>query len=70
MSKATTTVNALNIIIVEKTGTLKSLAVKDFKEEELFKKCGFKKADGFNKQTEWKVKMRFSTTYRYKALFW
>jgi hypothetical protein len=50
-------VNALNIVIVEKTGTLKSLAVKDFKEEELFKKCGFKKADGFIKQTEWKVKM-------------
>jgi hypothetical protein len=47
----------LTVIIVEKTGTLKSLAIKDFKEEELFKKCGFKKADGFNKQTEWKLKI-------------
>jgi hypothetical protein len=55
MSKGTA--NSLNIIIVERTGTLKSLAIKDFKEEELFKKCGFKKADGFNKQTEWNVKM-------------
>jgi hypothetical protein len=46
----------LNIIIVEKNGTLKSLAIKDFKEEELFKKCGFKKSEDFIKQTEWNVK--------------
>ena len=46
----------LNIIIVEKTGSLKSLAIKDFKLEELFKKCGFKKADDFIKQVEWNVK--------------
>jgi hypothetical protein len=46
----------LNIIIVEKTGTLKSLAIKDFKLEELFKKCGFKKADDFIKQVEWNAK--------------
>jgi len=36
---------------------IKTLKVKDFKEEELYKKCGFKKADGFKVQTEWKVKM-------------
>jgi hypothetical protein len=47
----------LSIIVVEKTGTLKSLSIKDFKEEELFKKCGFKKSDDFLKQTEWKTKM-------------
>jgi hypothetical protein len=46
----------LNIIIVERPGTLKMLAIKDFKEDELFKKCGFKKADGFLKQTEWAAK--------------
>ena len=46
----------LNIIIVEKTGTLKSLSIKDFKEEELYKKCGFKKADDFIKQVEWNAK--------------
>jgi len=46
----------LNIILVERTGTLKMLAIKDFKEEELFKKCGFKKADDFLKQTEWSAK--------------
>ena len=46
----------LNVIIVEKAGTLKSLAVKDFKLEELYKKCGFKKGDDFLKQTEWTFK--------------
>ena len=46
----------LNIIIVEKCGTLKSLAIKDFKLEELYKKCGFKKADDFTKQAEWNAK--------------
>ena len=46
----------LNIIVVERLGTLKSLSVKDFKEDELFKKCGFKKAEDFISQTEWNVK--------------
>lgn len=46
----------LNIIIVERSATLKTLAIKDFKEDELFKKCGFKKAEDFLKQTEWNVK--------------
>lgn len=46
----------LSIIIVERVGTLKSLAIKDFKLEELYKKCGFKKADDFTKQTEWNAK--------------
>jgi hypothetical protein len=47
---------ALNIIIVEKTGVLKSLAIKEFKEDELFKKCGFKKAEDFVKQYDWNMK--------------
>lgn len=47
---------SLNIIIVEKSGDLKMLAIKEFKEEDLFKKCGFKKSEDFNKQTEWNVK--------------
>jgi len=46
----------LSIIIVEKNGTLKSLAIKDFKVEELFKKCGFKKGEDFLKQVEWNAK--------------
>ena len=35
----------LTIVIVEKTGTLKSLSIKDFKVEDLYKKCGFKKSE-------------------------
>lgn len=46
----------LTIIIVEKTGTLKPLSIKDFKVEDLFKKCGFKKGDDFIKQVEWNAK--------------
>ena len=46
----------LNIIIVEKIGLLKILSIKDYKEEELYKKCGFKKKEDFIKQTEWNVK--------------
>lgn len=53
----------LDIIIVEKTGELKLLSVKDFKEEELYKKCGFKKAEDFIKQTEWSVSYPASSKY-------
>lgn len=46
----------LNIIIVEKNGTLKPLTVKNFKIEELYKKCSLKKPDNFVKQAEWNAK--------------
>jgi hypothetical protein len=45
------------IVIVEKTGVLKNLTIKEYSDEELYKKCGFKKADDFGKQTEWNIKM-------------
>jgi hypothetical protein len=48
---------SLTIIIVDKGGSLKTLTVKDYKVEELYKKCGFKKAEGFNLQVEWPVKL-------------
>ena len=50
----------LNVIIVEKNAALKMLSIKEFKEEELFKKCGFKKADDFTKQTQWNIKLNGS----------
>jgi hypothetical protein len=46
----------LSVVIVEKGGSLKILSIKDFKLEELYKKCGFKKGEDFNKQVEWNVK--------------
>jgi hypothetical protein len=48
---------SISVIIVEKTGVLKSYNIKDYKEEDLYKKCGFKKAEGFQKQNEWTVKL-------------
>lgn len=48
--------NSFHIVIVEKSGTLKSVLVKDFKDEDLFKKCGFKKGDDFTRQVEWSIK--------------
>ena len=47
----------IGIVIVEKTGVTKSLTIKEYNEEELYKKCGFKKATDFSKQTEWIVKL-------------
>jgi len=47
----------ISIVVVEKSGQLKSSLVKEFKEEDLFKKCGFKKGNDFLKHTEWKLNM-------------
>jgi hypothetical protein len=47
----------ITIIIIDKGGSLKTLTVKDYKVEDLYKKCGFKKADGFELQVEWPVKL-------------
>jgi hypothetical protein len=47
----------LTILIVDKTGSITTHTIKDYKEEDLYKKCGFTKSDGFNKQTEWSKKI-------------
>jgi hypothetical protein len=47
----------LCVIIVEKTGELKALTIKDYKEDELFKKCGFRKGEDFIQHAEWNVKI-------------
>jgi hypothetical protein len=49
--------NSNNIILIDKFGKMKNLQVnsKDFKKEDLYKKCGFKKDNDFSKQTEWKL---------------
>jgi hypothetical protein len=44
------------IIIVEKTGTLKELKIKNFKEEDLYKKCNYRKNIDFEKRTIWNKK--------------
>jgi hypothetical protein len=50
----------LSIILVEKTGQLKLLNIKDYSSDDLYKKCGFKKAEGFVKQVDWNVKINGS----------
>jgi len=47
----------LSVVIVEKNGDLKSLNIKDYKEEELYKKCGFKSKEGFACHAKWPLKI-------------
>jgi len=42
-----------SIIIIDKTGSIKESNVKSYKEDELYKKAGFKTADGFELATSW-----------------
>lgn len=50
-----TKTNSLSIIMFEKMGNVKSTIIKDYKEADLYKKCGFKKPDHFVKQAEWNI---------------
>ena len=43
------------ILIVDKIGTIKELNVKNLVEEDLYKKAGFKTADGFKLHTTWEI---------------
>jgi len=45
----------LSILIIEKTGTVKETIIKSFDETELYKKAGFKTADGFKCHTTWDI---------------
>ena len=42
-----------SIVIVEKGGDLKALEYKSTNTDELYKKCSFKKSEGFGKVSEW-----------------
>jgi hypothetical protein len=44
-----------SFLIVEKTGNIKECIVKKWDESELYKKAGFKNAEGFAIQTSWEV---------------
>lgn len=45
------------LLIIDKSGSPKILSVKDYKEEEIYKKCGFKKPDGLEKRHTWVVRV-------------
>jgi hypothetical protein len=51
------------IVQIDKTGTVKATNVKDLSRDLLYKKCGFRKSDGFEKRTTWKVKIGAETHY-------
>ena len=41
-------------LIVEKSGSIKEVSVKSINKDEIYKKCGFRKPDGFECRTTWK----------------
>lgn len=44
------------IVLVEKTGNIKELNAKNLTKNDLYKKCGFRKSDGFEMRHQWEVK--------------
>jgi hypothetical protein len=46
-----------NIVIIEKNCSVKQVNVKKLSRETLYSKCGFRKSDGFEKRTTWKVQL-------------
>ena len=47
----------VKIIVVDKGGGIKELSIKNFTINDLYKKCGFRKNKGFEKQTTWNFQM-------------
>lgn len=45
--------NKFTFVIVEKSGSLKEVSVKEITIEEMYKKCGFRKGDDFECRTTW-----------------
>lgn len=45
------------IIIVSKTGQLSELCVKNLKKDDLYKKCNYRKNEGFELRNKWEVKV-------------
>jgi hypothetical protein len=46
------------LLIVDKGGSVKEVNVKNVIEDELYKKCGYKKPDGFALRNKWIVKLK------------
>ena len=44
-----------SIVLVDKTGSLKQIKVKDLTRDKLHTKCGFKKNDHFDSRTTWTI---------------
>ena len=46
-----------DVVIVQKTGEIKQISVKSLQLSELYKKCGFRKSEGFALRHTWKSKL-------------
>ena len=46
---------SISIVLIEKTGTCKDIKIKDFKKENLYKKCNFRKNENFELRNNWKI---------------
>ena len=46
-----------SIIVIEKNSTIKTTKIREYNENELYRKAGFKNPDGFKKHTVWKLKI-------------
>lgn len=55
------------VLLVEKLGNIKPLKIKEYNEEDFYKKCGYKSSANFKKQHTWKTRVN-GTTY-WIALF-
>ena len=44
---------SVSIIIIEKGGNVKELKVKNYNEDDLYKKCGFKSSNDFKLHSVW-----------------
>lgn len=53
----------IQIIIVDKCGTTKESTIKDFSEDKLYKKCGFKTPQGFESYGDWCAKINNTKYY-------
>ena len=47
----------IGIIIIDKMGSVKSTIVKEYSEQDLYKKCAFKSSNTFEKQCQWSLKV-------------
>lgn len=52
-----------DVVIIQKTGELKQINVKSLKLSDLYKKCGFRKPDGFSLRHTWKSKLNEETIW-------
>jgi hypothetical protein len=50
------------VLLVDKVGTIKPLKIKEYNEEDFYKKCGYKSSSNFKKQHTWKIRVN-GTTY-------